>query len=361
MTDQDKPAEPDGPVDEAAAGQLATQVMTYALGQAMVEMGYLGRELGMYDAMRRRGPCSAAEVAARTDLHERWVLEWLRCQAAGGLVNAHGDDRFKLTPTQAAVVVDEGSRFFRGSPWVNLRQSMERVPALLSSFRSGIGQPLPGDRDPAHYAGILEEFQREMLVTAVLPAVDGGVEALQAGGSFVDIGCGRGTAVLTVADAFPAAHAHGWDPWAQGLEWARDRAAERSITNVEWHEASVLDLPGDARFDVALMADCIHHLPDPVGALSAVRSALTPGGVLLVIEFRVEAFRSSPDFAAFAYAASIRGGCLHDGMPPGGGAGLGMLGFDEDTGRSLAEAAGFRSFRTLPVEHWINVAYELRP
>ena len=348
-------------VDEAAAGRLATQVLMYAVGEAMTEMGYLGWKLGLYEAMRGRGPSTAGEIAGRAGLHERWVLEWLRSQAFAGLLTAHDGDRFELTPTQAAVVADPASRFFRGAAWMNRERLTKRLPGLLETFRTGVGMPTrDAECDPAIYSGMIEEFQREMLVPAILPAVDRAVEKLAAGGSFVDVGCGRGTALLEVAAAFPAGRVHGWDPWGDALAWGEARAAERGITNVEWHEASVLDLPGDGRFDVVLMADCVHHMPDPVAALRAVRGALAADGALIVVEFRVDAIHDNPMFGALGYAASIRS-CLNDGMPEGGGAGLGLLGFDEATGRQLTERAGFRSFRPLPVEHWLNVAYEVRP
>lgn len=197
---------------------------------------------------------------------------------------------------------------------------------------------------------MLEEFQRESLVPDILPAVNGAVEALKSGGSFVDVGCGRGTALVSVAEAFPAARLHGWDLWSDGLEWGRRRATSRCVTNVEWHAASVFDLPADGWFDVALMADCVHHMPDPVAALRAVRCALAPDGVLIVIEFRADAIRANPPFGLF-YAGSIRE-CLNDGMPEGGGAGLGLrspltstralLGFGRITGSAPGAASVWR-------------------
>ncbi len=346
--------------DDVAAGALATQVMVYGVGEALIEMGYLGYKLGIYAAMRDLGWTSPVETAQRAGLHERWVLEWLRSQTFAGLVTADGEGRFRLTATQAAVVADPASPFYRGTAWQNLERNTERRAALLEAFRTGVGRPTWSGRDPTEFPGMLEEFQRDTLVSAILPAVDGAIDALGAGGSFVDVGCGRGTALLEVAAAFPAARVHGWDRWSEALRFGQARASERGLANVEWHEADVVDLPSGAGFDVVLMADCVHHLADPAAALRAVHAALAPHGALIVIDFRVDQAAAQPLMAAGGYAASIRT-CLHDGMPEGGGAGLGMLGFDEATARKLAAESGFQSFRTLPVEHWLNVAYELRP
>ena len=42
-----------------------------------------GDSLGLYTALKQQGPISAAELANATNLHERWVREWLHQQARG--------------------------------------------------------------------------------------------------------------------------------------------------------------------------------------------------------------------------------------------------------------------------------------
>ena len=46
----------------------------------------IGDRLGLYRAMADAQPVTAAELAARTATHERYVREWLNAQAAGGYV-----------------------------------------------------------------------------------------------------------------------------------------------------------------------------------------------------------------------------------------------------------------------------------
>ena len=43
------------------------------------------------------------------------------------------------------------------------------------------------------------------------------------------------------------------------------------------------------------------------------------------------------------------------------GAGLGTLGFSENTARQMAAKAGFSSFRKLDIDHSVNAFYEVRP
>src|SRR3546814_5260204 len=57
-----------------------------------------------------------------------------------------------------------------------------------------------------------------------LPALDGVVERLEAGGKAADIGCGHGASTLLVAQAFPDATFVGYDYHAPSIEIARRHA-----------------------------------------------------------------------------------------------------------------------------------------
>ena len=47
---------------------------------------YLGDRLGLYRALADGGPATAAELAGRASIHERYAREWLEQQAVTGLL-----------------------------------------------------------------------------------------------------------------------------------------------------------------------------------------------------------------------------------------------------------------------------------
>ncbi len=49
------------------------------------------RRLGLYAALKKLGPCTAAELAAHLELNQRYVAEWLRQQAAARVISADAD------------------------------------------------------------------------------------------------------------------------------------------------------------------------------------------------------------------------------------------------------------------------------
>ena len=59
---------------------------------------------------------------------------------------------------------------------------------------------------------------------------------------------------------------------------AEARAARRGLTNIEFRTGSLLDLEGLGPFDYIDCCGVIHHLSDPAAGLSALASALAPGG-----------------------------------------------------------------------------------
>lgn len=83
--------------------------------------------------------------------------------------------------------------------------------------------------------------------------------------TFCEVGCGTGEILVQLSEAFPDATFTGYDISPQALELAAGRERPR----VSFH----LDDPlgGDARFDVALVADVVEHVEDCFAFVRKVR------------------------------------------------------------------------------------------
>src|SRR5580693_10792989 len=104
---------------------FALRVWGYKQGEVVSLMIHLGDRLGLYRAMTGMGPTTAADLAAATGLQERWLLEWLRSQAAASLIDTEDGETFELSPEAATVLADhDGSLFF-----------------AAGAFRGGIAPP----------------------------------------------------------------------------------------------------------------------------------------------------------------------------------------------------------------------------
>jgi tRNA/tmRNA/rRNA uracil-C5-methylase (TrmA/RlmC/RlmD family) len=75
------------------------------------------------------------------------------------------------------------------------------------------------------------------LVSSWLPALDGVIEKLTAGGRGADVGCGHGASTILMAQAFPNSQFVGIDYHGASIETARERAAKVGVDNASFELA----------------------------------------------------------------------------------------------------------------------------
>jgi 2-polyprenyl-3-methyl-5-hydroxy-6-metoxy-1,4-benzoquinol methylase len=325
----------------------------------------LGIRLGLYDAMKGAGPVTSDDLAAKTGLHERWLREWLRGQAAGGVLEYRGDDKFELTPEAAMLMADPTSMVYLAGNFDGLPRLMESVGPLQESFRTGLGFSWT-DRDEEWVTGpeqIFGNWYRQQLVPVALPALDGVLEKLRDGAKVADVGCGTGIALIEMAKAFPASDFHGYEISTPAIERGeRLHKKEADVTNVTFHNIESDPLPADASFDLITTFDCLHDMTQPGEAVKAIRGAIKPDGTWLIADINCaptfEENMSNP-MAPMLFALSVVS-CLSSAMSEPGGAGLGNTGLPEPKMRELVEGAGFTRFRRLEIPHPVNAFYEAR-
>lgn len=103
-----------------------------------------------------------------------------------------------------------------------------------------------------------------------------GIAPPASGRRVVDVGCGTGANIASLADAYTC---HGIDPSAEGIELARSRfPVVRFICGL----APDAFGPEERDADVMLAMDVMEHVPDDFTFASSLLGALKPGGHLLV-------------------------------------------------------------------------------
>jgi SAM-dependent methyltransferase len=161
-----------------------------------------------------------------------------------------------------------------------------------------------------------------------------------AGARVLEAGCGVGAQTVVVAPANPGAHFTSIDLSEASLAEAQRRATVAGLTNVEFRQANLLELPfSDGSFDHVFVCFVLEHMPDPERALTALRRVLVPSGTMTVIEGDHGSALFHPDStAARANIDSlVRAQLLHGG--------------DANIGRRLQPlltGAGYRDVRVSP-------------
>lgn len=358
-------SEPQTSPSREEIGLFAFQVWSYKQGEMVSLLIHLGDRLGLYRVMWGAGPLTAVELAARTGLNERWVREWLRGQAAAGLVRWDDDDRFELTDAAAAVLADEQNSLFFAAGAFGAPAAPDFVDDLAQAFRDGLGMPYDrqGPAGVHRTERMLGPWTRLALVPRILPALDGVVAKLEAGGVVADVGCGAGIAIVAIAQRFPRTRVHGYDISQHAIERARHLVAEAKLDNVTLHNVGACDLPGESTFDFVLTLDCLHDMTRPAETIGSIRRSIAPDGTWLIKDIRCTPAPKdnlANPMAAMMYGFSIAS-CMSSALSEPDGAGLGTLGLHPELLEQMCADAGFSRFFLHDVDEPANLYYEVRP
>ncbi|KAB2899779.1 MAG: class I SAM-dependent methyltransferase [Kofleriaceae bacterium] len=303
----------------------------------------VGHRTGLFDRMCELPPSSSETIARAAGLHERYVREWLAAMVTGRIVDYDGARRTYQLPAEHARLLTRAAKGDNLAVITQIVGELGKVEDdIVHCFRAGGGVPY----ERYHR---FHELQAELtapvfdatLIDAVLP-MTGMLDALRAGISVLDVGCGLGRSTLLMARAFPASRFCGLDLCADPVLRARRAAAEAGLTNVSFERGDAAELAAPARFELVTAFDVIHDQARPAEGLAGIRAALRPGGTFLCVDIAASsnlADNLDHPLAPMLYASSTLH-CTAVSLAQGG-AGLGSMWGQELALKMLAEA-GFR-------------------
>lgn len=360
------------PSEEARRAAFVARVSADAVGVFDLVNVYLGERLGLYAALADGGPATPPELAARTGLNGRYVREWLEQAAVAAIVEVDlaTDDpdgwRYALPAGHAAALLDRDSVDYVAPTALSVFGGLRGLPLLLDAFRTGTGFRFEagGDDMREGEAAGNRPLYLSLLGASWLPAVPDLHARLVAEppARVVDVGMGHGWSSIGLALAYPRITVDGIDLDGPSVEAARRNAAEAGVADrVRFDSRTAADPALAGRYDLATAFECLHDMSDPVGVLRAMRSLLADDGSVLIGDAKADEAFSAPgdDLQRYLYGWSVLH-CLASGMDADDPAGTGTV-MRPATLRRYAEAAGFRSFEVLPIEHESWRFYRLRP
>ena len=323
-----------------------------------------GMKLGLFEAIRDHGPLTSTQLAARLDLNERWVREWLYQQASARVLSHEDGERFFLTPEMVLLVADESTP----STWVPSLEfgylsaaALQQVPEAM---RTGLGRSY--DAYDATLLTALDHLLERQIPTQLeqaLPALEGVVDKLTAGARAADVGCGSGSRTIAMARDYSKTEWRGYDNSLRALERAEQNLAGSELGNLSFHNADNEPLPSDHSLDLITFFDVIHDMAFPQEALDAAHGALRDDGTVLVYDLNVPeeiTARFEVPWAPMLYGASMEL-CMSSSTSEEGGAGLGTFGLPPSLLEEMSRKAGFTRFRITNVDDLYQNYYEIRP
>ena len=174
----------------------------------------MGDKLGLYKALKEQGPMTPAELAAKTNVAERYAREWLWHQAASGYLEYDSaTGKFTLPPEQAMVFAEPDSPVYLQPAFDMAAVMLENQPLVEPAFRTGKGVGW-GNQSQCLFSTTGRFFRpgyHNNLVGSWLPALDGVAAKLESGAKVADVGCGHGFSTIIMAKAFPKSTFIGYD------------------------------------------------------------------------------------------------------------------------------------------------------
>ncbi len=105
---------------------------------------------------------------------------------------------------------------------------------------------------------------------------------IEQGQSVLDVGCGTGVLLKTLADTYPDVALAGVDLTREMLAVARKRLPKA----VRLEQAGAEKLPfDDESFDTVISCNMFHYIREPIAALEEMRRVLKPAGAFIVTDW----------------------------------------------------------------------------
>lgn len=267
-------------------GDAAARVFGYLRGLHATYFLDLGVRMGLFSALAEK-PRSAETLARDLGLHAPYVRGFCEMGHHLEILDRDGES-YRLAPEMDRLLASPDDTYFLGGfPAVHLSVT-EDYRAYPELFRSGATHTYQ-DHPRAfleHVAGASRSLPRMFLDVAgqKLPDL---VRRLEAGGRVLDVGCGSGHALVTLAERFPAITAVGIEIEPVSADMARALVRSRGLPDrIDVRDAWEPAADFEAAFDVVTQFLVLHEIRPALkqDVMARCARALRPGGTLVLFD-----------------------------------------------------------------------------
>jgi len=287
---------------EVRLGEQVVKLYAYAKGFAALYLINTGIEIGLFDKLNScQDGASPESLANQLGLHEPYVRIW--CQTAYYLeiLECAEDGRFILAPHMNTLLADTSSPYYFGH-WPRVavyhfpeihKKHLDYYKSGQSEFYNDYGQDFSRDAK-----ALSDQIIPMIYMFMATPSIPGLKERLDGGIRILDVGCGSGLLMVTMAKAYPNCSFVGIDVDKFAVEDAKRRIKENGVENnvsALYMDASSLEYSEE--FDLVNLAVTLHEIRPDIREESIAKccQALKPSGQIVIFEMaypeRLEDFR----------------------------------------------------------------------
>lgn len=349
-------------IDQKKQDKFAEKLINALNQGALTLMVSVGHRTGLFDVMAELEPSSSAEIAQAAKLNERYVREWLGAMVTGGVVDYDLKSKtYHLPAEHAAWLTRKNSpnNIAVTNQWMAVMASVE--DRIVESFHKGGGLAY---KEYHRFNEVMADESHQTVVIPLkdklLPLVAGLKEKLEEGIDVLDVGCGSGRALISLAQAFPKSRFTGYDFLPSAIDAAEKTASKAGLNNIVFLVRNAADFVDYNEFDVVFTFDAVHDQANPKAMLRNIYNALKPGGLYFCQDIAgssvLENNMTHP-LAPFAYTISTFH-CMSVSLAQNG-AGLGTM-WGKELACTMFTHAGFKNIEVKQLDHdIINYYYTM--
>ena len=333
------------------------EYLTDTLNKGMLAiMLSIGHRTKLFDVISSlSNPSTSEEISFQAKLNERYVREWLGAMVVSRVIEYDPDNKTYWLDKEKT------NSLIRKSGSYNFAASMQWIPILaqveddiLNCFQKGGGVQYDSFK---RFHEVMAEESAQTVVAGlfdfILPLIPGLEEKLMIGISVLDIGCGSGHAINTMAARFRNSKFIGFDISEEAINKARSDGLRLGNKNVSF-EVNDVSNPNvmKTEFDLIVAFDAIHDQRDPANVLKNIASIINPdGGIFLMQDILGSSFLENNinhPLGPFLYTIS----CMHcmSVSLAQNGAGLGAM-WGKEKATEMLKNAGFSSVEVKTLAH----------
>jgi 2-polyprenyl-3-methyl-5-hydroxy-6-metoxy-1,4-benzoquinol methylase len=349
--------------DAAKAEAFSDRFFAALNGSSVMMMISIGHRTGLFDAMDGRNWSTLQQIAEAAGLNDRYVREWLGAMVTGEVVEYEPTgQRYRLPAEHARWLTRRATpeNLSVTAQWISVLGCVET--RIVEKFRTGGG--LHYDCFERFHETMAEQSAQTIvgaLQDHILPLSKGLADQLQKGIAVLDVGCGFGRAVCSMAKAFPASTFTGYDLCEDAIEAASSLALEQGLDNATFVARDITRLAEPDRYDLVTAFDIVHDQKDPATVLRNTYSVLKVGGTFLMQDIAGSSYLENNldhPIGPFGYTVSTMH-CMTVSLAQGG-AGLGTM-WGEELAEEMLTDAGFSELVKHKLPHDpLNVYYVMK-
>jgi SAM-dependent methyltransferase len=271
--------------------EQALKIYSWAAGAASLRMAYYGTRLGLFEALTAEPDgLTLDELIERSGLDARYIRAWARTSVAGELLSYDAaSGRLTMAPFMEGLLLDDSDfQYMAGLVTSNAVES-RLADRVCEAFRAGEGIPFAEyGQEMVETIHAFSKAAYELFLPAVLlPEIPELTARLANGGTVLELGCGAGAGLVSLARALPETTVTGLDPDPTSIALARERVDAAGLSErVHAEEMRAEDLTSEDAFDFIYIQISLHEMDDPRIVLANARRALKDDGLLLITEIR---------------------------------------------------------------------------